>query len=296
LAAIFLNLIELFQQSAAFFLGTIFTLGLLVGSFLNVVIHRLPIMMEKDWKEQCCELLELDSADNASDNRKYNLIVPRSRCPSCNHQIRATENIPVLSYLLLKGKCSQCKKHISSRYPIIELISAITVTVVAYYFGVSIQTLFAILLTWILIALTMIDFDHQLLPDDMTLPLLWLGISINLFNVFTDIHSSVLGAIFGYGILWFVYITFKIVTGKEGMGHGDFKLLAALGAWFGWQSLPLIIILSSVVGAVVGISLILFKSHNRNTQIPFGPYLATAGWVYLLWGSYLMSAYLNTAL
>jgi len=296
LTTILLNLIELFQQSPAFFLGSVFILGLLVGSFLNVVIHRLPIMMENDWKEQCCDLLELDSADNASDNQKFNLVRPRSRCPSCNHQIKAIENIPVLSYLFLRGKCSQCKKHISLRYPVIELISAITVTVVAYYFGVSVQTLFAILLTWTLITLTMIDFDHQLLPDDMTLPLLWLGISINLFNVFTDINSSVLGAIFGYGILWLVYITFKIVTGKEGMGHGDFKLLAALGAWFGWQSLPLIIILSSVVGAVIGISLILFKSHSRNTQIPFGPYLAVAGWVYLLWGPYLMSAYLNTAL
>lgn len=290
------NLIELFQQNPSFFLGTVFTLGLLVGSFLNVVVYRLPLMMEHDWKEQCCELLELDSTNNESDNQKFNLVTPRSRCPSCEHQIKAIENIPVLSYLFLKGKCRQCKKNISIRYPIIELISAITASVVAFYFGVTLQTLFAVLLTWALIALTMIDFDHQLLPDDITLPFLWLGIGINLFNVFTDINSSVLGAIFGYGILWFVYITFKIVTGKEGMGHGDFKLLATLGAWFGWQSLPIIIILSSVVGALVGISLILFKSHGRNTQIPFGPYLAVAGLVYMLWGPYLMSVYLNTAL
>ena len=290
------NLIELFNQYPAFYLGTIFISGLLVGSFLNVVIYRLPVMMEHDWKEQCCELLEIDSPENAQDNKKFNLITPRSRCPSCNHQIKAIENIPVLSYLFLKGKCSQCKESISIRYPIIELVSAITITIVAYYFGVSIHSLFAILLTWALITLTMIDFDHQLLPDDITLPFLWLGIGINLFNVFTDINSSVLGAIFGYGILWFVYITFKIVTGKEGMGHGDFKLLAALGAWFGWQALPLIIILSSVVGAAIGISLILFKSHNRNTQIPFGPYLAIAGWVSMLWGTDIMSAYLNTSL
>lgn len=293
---IIFNLIELFQQNSVFFLGTVFILGLLVGSFLNVVIYRLPLMMERDWKEQCCELLELDSTNHQSDHQKFNLVTPRSRCPACQHQIKAIENIPVLSYLFLKGKCSQCKKNISIRYPTIELVSAITVSIVAFYFGVTIQTLFAILLTWALITLTMIDFDHQLLPDDITLPLLWLGIAINLFNVYTDINSSVLGAIFGYGILWFVYITFKIVTGKEGMGHGDFKLLAALGAWFGWQSLPLIIILSSVVGALFGISLIVFKSHGRNTQIPFGPYLAVAGLVYMLWGPYLMSVYLNTSL
>lgn len=290
------NLVELFQQHPTFFLVTIFVLGLLVGSFLNVVIHRLPLMMEKDWKEQCCELLEIESSEHTSDNEKFNLISPRSRCPFCNHQIKAIENIPIISYLFLKGKCSQCKNKISIRYPLIEFVSALAVTVVAFFFGVSIQTFFALFLIWGLISLTMIDFDHQLLPDDITLPLLWLGIAINLFGVFTDINSSVLGAIFGYGILWFVYITFKIVTGKEGMGHGDFKLLAALGAWFGWQSLPLIIILSSVVGAAIGISLMIFKSHNRNTQIPFGPYLAIAGWVYMLWGNYLMSVYLNTTL
>ena len=286
-------MIELFQQNAVFFLVTIFILGLLVGSFLNVVIYRLPIMMENDWKEQCCDLLDLDSPDI---NKSFNLIIPRSRCPFCGHQIQAIENIPVISYLFLKGKCSKCNSKISIRYPLIEIISAISITIVAYYFGVSIQTLSAIILTWTLITLTMIDIDHQLLPDDITLPLLWLGLSINLFNVFTDINSSVLGAIFGYGILWTVYISFKIVTGKEGMGHGDFKLLAALGAWFGWQSLPLIIILSSVVGAIIGISLIIFKSHDRNTQIPFGPYLAIAGLVYMLWGPYLMAVYLSTTL
>lgn len=289
-------IIELFQLYPIFYLGTIFILGLLVGSFLNVVIFRLPIMMENDWKEQCCELLELDAPEKKMDTANFSLITPRSRCPACNHQIRAIENIPVISYLFLKGKCSQCGNKISIRYPLVELTSAITVTVVAFYLGVSLQTLFAIFLTWALIALTMIDFDHQLLPDDITLPFLWLGIIINLFNIFTDIESSVLGAIFGYGILWLVYITFKIITGKEGMGHGDFKLLAVLGAWFGWQSLPLIIILSSIVGASIGISLMIFKSHNRNTAIPFGPYLAIAGWISMLWGPYIMSAYLNAVI
>lgn len=253
-------------------------------------------MMEKDWKQQCCELLSLDDSDYRNGKPDYNLVIPRSHCPACDHQIKVVENIPVISYLFLKGKCSKCGNKISIRYPLIELLSALTVVTVAFYFGVSIQTLFALCLTWALITLSMIDFDHQLLPDDITLPFLWLGIIINLFNVFTDIESSVLGAIFGYGILWLVYISFKLFTGKEGMGHGDFKLLAVLGAWFGWQTLPLIIILSSVVGATVGILLIIFKSHNRTSAIPFGPYLAIAGWVSMLWGPYIMSAYLNAVI
>ncbi|MBL1141638.1 MAG: prepilin peptidase [Proteobacteria bacterium] len=291
-------IVELFNSSLVFYLGTIFILGLLVGSFLNVVIFRLPIMMERDWKEQCCELLELEAPEDNNDRKSLNLVTPRSRCPACNHQLKAIENIPVISYLFLKGKCSKCKNKISIRYPLIELVSAITVTVVAYNFGVSLQALFAICLTWALIALTMIDFDHQLLPDDITLPFLWLGIILNLdkFSIFTDLKSSVLGAIFGYGILWFVYITFKLITGKEGMGHGDFKLLAVLGAWFGYQFLPLIIIMSSLVGALIGITLMIFKSHNRSTAIPFGPYLAIAGWVSMLWGSDIMSAYLNAVI
>lgn len=290
------EIIEIFQLNPAFYLGTIFILGLLVGSFLNVVIFRLPHMMETDWKEQCCELLELDPPDKPEDQSIFNLITPRSRCPDCDHQITVIENIPVISYLILKGKCSQCKNKISLRYPLIELISAILVTTTAFYFGVTYQALFAICLTWALITLSMIDFDHQLLPDDITLPLLWLGIILSFFNIFTDIHSSVLGAIFGYGSLWLVYITFKLITGKEGMGHGDFKLLALFGAWFGWQALPLIVVLSSFVGATVGISLIIFKSHTRNTAIPFGPYLALAGWTYMLWGQYIMSTYLNAVL
>ena len=250
--------------------------------------------MKGEWWDSCRELLEIDIDTSKRD--PFNLITPRSRCPKCQHKITALENIPVISYLFLKGKCNNCDNHISIRYPLVELTSAIAVTLVAYYFGVSTQAVFAIFLTWALIALSMIDFDHQLLPDDITLPFLWIGITLSFFNIFTDIESSVLGAIFGYGILWLVYISFKIITGKEGMGHGDFKLLAMFGAWFGWQSLPLIIILSSVVGAVIGLSLIVFKSHDRNTAIPFGPYLAIAGWVYLLWGPYLMSVYLNAVI
>ena len=253
-------------------------------------------MMERDWKQQCCELLELDKSNDNKDESNINLVTPRSHCPKCKHQISAIENIPVISYLFLKGKCRNCKTKISARYPLVEIVSGISVVIVAYYFGVSSQTLFALFLTWSLIALSMIDFDHQLLPDDITLPLLWLGIIINLFGMFTDIESSVLGAVFGYGTLWSVYMIFKLVTGKEGMGHGDFKLLAVLGAWFGWQLLPLIIILSSLVGAIIGISLMILKSHDRNTTIPFGPYLAIAGWVSMLWGPYIMSAYLNAVI
>lgn len=253
-------------------------------------------MMEKDWQQQCCELLELDDSNYNKDKTNLNLFIPRSHCPKCKHQISALENIPLVSYLLLKGKCRHCQTKISLRYPLIELFSGISVVIIAFYFGVSLQALLAFLLTWALIALSMIDFDHQLLPDDITLPLLWLGIIINIFGLFTDLQSSVIGAIFGYGTLWSVYIIFKLVTGKEGMGHGDFKLLAVLGAWFGWQSLPVIIILSSIVGATIGILLMIFNSHDRNTAIPFGPYLAIAGWVSMLWGPYIMSAYLNAVI
>jgi len=290
------SIFELFITHPTVYLCIVFALGLLIGSFLNVVILRLPVMMERDWKQQCCELLELDNSEYDTDQKKFNLVLPRSRCPVCEHQISALENIPLISYLLLKGKCKHCKTKISLRYPLIELFSGISVVIVAFYFGVSLQALFALLLTWALIALSMIDFDHQLLPDDITLPLLWLGIVINIFGVFTDLESSVLGAIFGYGSLWSVYMTFKLITGKEGMGHGDFKLLAVLGAWFGWQSLPVIIILSSIVGAIVGILLMIFNSHDRNTAIPFGPYLAMAGWISMLWGPYIMSAYLNAVI
>ena len=289
-------IIDLFNLYPIFFLCFIFLLGSIIGSFLNVVILRLPVMMEQDWRQQCCELLEINNTEITENTSPFNLVVPRSQCPKCGHKISALENIPIISYLFLKGQCKQCKNKISIRYPIIEFITGITSVIVAFYFGVSIQTFFALLLTWSLITLSMIDFEHQLLPDDITLPFLWLGITINIFGVFTNLESSVLGAIFGYGILWSVYILFKLITGKEGMGHGDFKLLAVLGAWFGWQILPLIIILSSLVGAIIGIAMILFMSHDKTIPIPFGPYLAIAGWVSMLWGPYMMSAYLNLVL
>ena len=250
--------------------------------------------MKGEWWDSCRELLEINF--DISKRQPFNLITPRSCCPKCQNKISALENIPVISYLFLTGKCKNCRNSISIRYPLVEIFSGFSVVIVAYHFGVSLQTLFALILTWSLIALSMIDFDHQLLPDDITLPLLWLGILINVFGLFTNLESSVLGAIFGYGTLWTVYILFKLITGKEGMGHGDFKLLAVFGAWFGWHALPLIIILSSLVGAIVGISLIIFKSHDRSTVIPFGPYLASAGWISMLWGPYIMSAYLNAVI
>ncbi len=286
---------ELFILYPVVYLSTIFVLGLLIGSFLNVVILRLPVMMQRDWKEQCCELLELEQ-DNTAGQQTFNLVTPRSRCPHCQHKITALENIPVISYLFLRGRCKGCGQSIAIRYPLIELLTAITSLVVAFYFGVSIQAFFALILTWALIALSMIDFDHQLLPDDITLPFLWLGIGLNFFGVFTTLQASVMGAFFGYGSLWLVCLVFKLVTGKQGMGHGDFKLLGMLGAWFGWQVLPLVIVLSSLVGAIIGISMIIFKSHDRSVPIPFGPYLAIAGWVTMLWGPYMLSAYLNLML
>ncbi len=284
------DLIDIFQSFPYIFLSLTFLVSLLIGSFLNVVILRLPVMMERDWRQQCCELLEIEQTENKPD---FNLIIPRSRCPNCKQPISALENIPVFSYLFLKGQCKKCGNKISLRYPIIELVTGILSVVVAFNFGVSVQTIFALLLTWALITLSMIDFEHQLLPDDITLPFLWLGIIINIFGIFTNLESSVLGAIFGYGSLWSVYMLFKLITGKEGMGFGDFKLLAVFGAWFGWQILPLIIILSSLVGAVIGISMILFMSHDKSIPIPFGPYLAIAGWISMIWGPYIMSAYLN---
>lgn len=287
-----MHVIYFLQSSPAAFYSTIGILGLLVGSFLNVVIHRLPKMMEAGWKKECCEFLKIsDDTPSSGEQEKYNLISPRSACPHCQHKITALENIPVFSYLFLGGKCRSCKQAISIRYPFIELLSAVTAVVVAYHFGFSLQTAFAILLTWALIALSAIDFDCQLLPDDITLPFLWLGLLCNLFGLFTSIHSSLIGAMAGYGILWTVYMLFKIVTGKEGMGFGDFKLLAMLGAWMGWQLLPLIIILSSLCGAIIGVSMVVFRAHDKTKPIPFGPYLAIAGWIALIWGPSIMHSY-----
>ncbi len=284
-----MDLIALLQASPFWLVLVVSVLGLLVGSFLNVVIYRLPIMMEQEWKAQCDELNNQTSEVVAP----FTLSTPRSRCPHCNHAITAFENIPVISYLFLMGKCRQCKAPISKRYPLIEALTGLLSGIVAWHFGFDWTCLGALLLTWSLITLTFIDIDHQLLPDSITLPLLWLGIVFNLFTVYTDLSSSVIGAMAGYLSLWLVFHGFKLVTGKEGMGYGDFKLLAALGAWFGWLILPSIILLSSLVGAIVGISLIVFGQHQRNVPIPFGPYLAAAGWIALVWGDAITYAYLS---
>ena len=253
---------------------------------------RIPRMLELQWKSECQQLLELDTTEESQNNSKYNLCVPRSHCPACKHQVKAIENIPIISYLFLRGQCSGCGIKISPQYPLVELFTALLTLAVVWHFGFSWQALGGVILTWYLIAMSGIDIKTQLLPDNMTLPLLWLGIIFNLNNTFTDLSSSVLGAIFGYLALWSVFHLFKLVTGKEGMGYGDFKLLAALGAWLGWQSLPLIILLSSLVGAIIGITMIVSKLIERSNPIPFGPYLAIAGWIALLYGNQLTAFYL----
>ena len=302
-----MSLLELLHAVPAAFVIACLVLGLMVGSFLNVVIHRLPKMMELAWRQQCTELSQNDKSNsqspaNAEDVSAedqpapplpYNLITPRSACPHCNHPISAWENIPIVSYLLLRGKCKGCGATISPRYPIIETISGILCGFAAWHFGFGLAAVGALLLIWALLALTAIDFDTQLLPDDITLPLLWAGLLFNLFGVFTNLPSAVIGAVIGYLALWCVYWLFKLITGKEGMGYGDFKLLAALGAWLGWQMLPLIILLSSLVGAVVGITLIVALKHGRNIPIPFGPYLAGGGLIALFWGQPLTQSYLQ---
>ncbi len=273
---------------------TVFTLslgviGLLVGSFLNVVIHRLPKMMERDWRCQCAEL----RGEEIPDNEPLSLAKPRSRCPQCGHPITALENIPVISWIALRGRCSACKTPISPRYPIVEALTGLLSAYAAAHFGYGWAAVGGIVMIWCLIALTFIDFDTQLLPDSITLPLLWTGLLFNLFGTFTDLQSAVIGAIGGYLSLWSVYWGFKLTTGKEGMGYGDFKLLAAIGAWLGWQILPLTILLSSLVGAVVGICLIILAKRGRNVPIPFGPYLAAAGLLALFWGKELTQTYLS---
>lgn len=278
------------SESPGLFIAIAGLAGLLVGSFLNVVILRLPRMLERSWRQECLEFL---GQAEESPQERFDLIHPPSTCPQCGHSIRPWENIPVLSYLFLKGRCAHCKTPISLRYPLIELLTALLSVVVAWNFGFSVQALWALVLTWSLIALSFIDIDHQLLPDALTLPLLWLGMFLSLFNVFTDSHSAILGAIAGYLLLWAVYQLFKLVTGKEGMGFGDFKLLALFGAWLGWQALPMIILLSSLVGAVLGIAMILLQGREKHLPIPFGPYLAIAGWIALLWGERLNQWYLG---
>lgn len=290
-------MLDLISQN--FWLLIVFSVsfGLIFGSFLNVVIHRLPKMLIREWSNDCISFLtEQDSSFNYKTrpvNTTYNLSIPASSCPHCGHRISALENIPVLSYLFLKGRCSECKTKISLRYPAIELLTAALTVTVVLQFGLTLQGLFAVLLTCNLIALSGIDMDHQYLPDNLTLPFIWLGLFLNSFNLFVDLHSAVIGAIAGYLSLWIVYQVFKLLTKKEGMGYGDFKLLALFGAWFGWQSIPLIIVLSSVAGAVIGISLIIFKNQSLGKKIPFGPYLAIAGWIFMLWGNAINTWYLH---
>lgn len=271
-------------------------LGLCIGSFLNVVIHRLPKMMEGEWRAQCAEL-GAPAAPQArtGDPERFNLMVPRSRCPSCGHGITALENVPVVSWLILRGKCSACAAPISARYPAVEIAAGAAAAYAAWRYGFSLAALGAMAFCWVMIALAFIDLDTQLLPDDLTLPLLWGGLALNLGGTFAPLHSAVIGAIAGYLSLWLVYWAFKLATGKEGMGFGDFKLLAAIGAWLGWQALPLVILLSSVVGAAAGISLMLFTKHGRDHPIPFGPYLAAAGLIALFWGAEITQRWLPLA-
>ena len=292
---------ELLAQSPVIFIVVVFAFALLIGSFLNVVIHRLPIMMERDWREQCDEVSKMPASELPTD--RFDLVVPRSRCPSCNGLITALQNIPVLSYLLLKGRCANCKTGISVRYPLVELLTAVLAAFVASRFGFGWEALMAICLTFCLVSISFIDIDHQLIPDSIALPLVWVGLGMSLFHpmagaevLFISPRDAIVGAMAGYLSLWSVYWLFKIVTGKEGMGYGDFKLLAALGAWLGWQALPMIIMMSAVVGAVIGISLIVFRRHERSVPIPFGPYLAAAGWITLLYGDAIKNAYIDLIL
>ena len=286
-----MEVLHLLESSQLFFLLACGALGLVVGSFLNVVIYRLPLMMETAWNRECHEHAGI-SADT-DEQQRFNLLTPASRCPQCDHRISALENIPLISYLFLKGRCSGCGTSISIRYPAVELATAILSVVTALHFGFSLQTVAALGFTWALIALFLIDFDHQILPDSITLPLLWTGLLLSLFNLFIDSHNSIVGAIAGYLALWTIFHAFKLLTGKEGMGYGDFKLLAAIGAWVGWQSLPVVILFSSVVGAAIGISLMLFKGRDHSQPMPFGPFLAAAGWMTLLWGNDIIRLYLQ---
>jgi leader peptidase (prepilin peptidase)/N-methyltransferase len=274
-------MIDALQQSPALAIATALVFGLMIGSFLNVVIYRLPKMMEIEWEAQAAEL----RGEDPPAAERFNLLVPRSRCPSCGHQLGALENLPLLSWLLQRGRCKACGAAIPARYPVVELATGLLSAVAIWRFGATVAGLGALLLSFTLIALTFIDLDTQLLPDSMTMPLLWLGLLFNLWGVYVPLSEAVIGAMAGYLSLWSVYWLFRLATGKEGMGYGDFKLLAALGAWFGWTALPAIILLASVVGSAVGISLILFASHKREVPIPFGPYLAGAGLLALYFGA-----------
>ncbi|MGH8753112.1 MAG: prepilin peptidase [Burkholderiales bacterium] len=288
-----MSLPQLLQSSPYLFIALCLVAGLMVGSFLNVVIYRLPKLLEREWLEQCAEL----KSERLAPAPHFNLIIPRSACPQCCKPITVLENIPLLSYLVLRGKCSGCGAPIAKRYPLVETLSGVLSAVIAWRFGFGMTALAGILFAWCMIALTFIDLDTQILPDCITLPLLWCGLLFNLGALFSDVKSAVIGATAGYLALWAVYWLFKWATGKEGMGYGDFKLLAAIGAWLGWQMLLPVILLSSFIGAAVGITLILTKDHGRNVPIPFGPYLAAAGLIALIWGHQLCEVgYIGTLL
>ncbi|WP_421229527.1 prepilin peptidase [Aeromonas jandaei] len=285
---------DVFHSLPWLYFSLVFLFSLMIGSFLNVVIHRLPIMLEREWQAEYRGYFTPEE-EQATEPR-YNLMVPRSACPHCGHAITALENIPLLSWLWLKGHCSECQAPISARYPLVELLTALLSVAVAMVISPGWGTLAALLLTWVLVALTFIDLDKMLLPDQLTLPLLWGGLLFNLSGGFAPLADAVIGAMAGYLVLWSLYWAFKLLTGKEGMGYGDFKLLAALGAWLGWQALPIILLLSSLVGAIIGISLIALRKHHQGNPIPFGPYLAIAGWIALLWGDTITRWYLTTIL
>ena len=274
-----------------FIIFTGFIVGLLIGSFLNVVIYRLPLQLKDTWQRDALEFLEQEAPDA---NKKFSVISPPSRCTNCEVLIKPWHNIPVISYLLLKGRCKNCRQKISLQYPTVEILCGLLSAIVVWHFGLTPQTCWALLFTWTLIALTGIDFNHQLLPDNLTLPLLWLGLFININGTFTTLHDAVIGAMAGYLSLWSVYWAFKLIRGKEGMGYGDFKLLAVIGGWVGWQLLPVVILLSSVIGALVGLTTIAFFDGQRDKPIPFGPYLAGAGWIALIWGDQIYGSYLST--
>ena len=305
-------IIENFHASSAFFYGFVIIFSLLIGSFLNVVIYRLPVMLEQGWRRDCREFLadeltessaaqEQKQNQNKSQNKSENqsqeqvltLSKPDSTCPNCGHKIRFYENIPVISWLFLRAKCSQCKNPISMRYPLVEAFTALVGFLVAQHYGVTITTFWVLLLSYALICLTLIDYDHMLLPDQITLPFLWLGLLVNVNGLIVPLNEAVIGTVVGYLSLYSVFWLFKLLTDKEGMGFGDFKLLALFGAWTGWQLLAILILMASVVGAIVGISLMVFKNHQREQAIPFGPYLAVAGWLTLLWGDNIWAWYLN---
>jgi leader peptidase (prepilin peptidase)/N-methyltransferase len=296
-----MTLLDLLAAHSTFFIVVVFGFSLLVGSFLNVVIYRFPIMMERDYRAEAASILETPAraeVKNLKPNAPFNLVVPRSACPHCGAQIGALQNIPVISYLFLRGKCARCSARISPRYPIIEIITALCSAVVAYKFGFTWYTAAGVLMTWTLVVLWLIDFDTQFLPDQFTLPLMWIGLLMSLFATpdspfAPDMRSSIIGGAAGYLSLWSVYWVFKLLTGKEGMGYGDFKLLAAFGTWFGWQPLLLIVLLSSFTGAVIGIGLIVFKGRDHNIPIPYGPYLAIAGWIAMLWGHDIIHHYFS---